>query len=97
MMAPGGLGGAGGGGNSWAPQFVSFCIIVPLIGYGKPLSHYVTVFLAGWSMYYFILRSQEISNWIFNTVREIAAAFYYGPPSGEDIAVAIPYRIQIKA
>ena len=95
----GGPTGLGGGmmerdGSSWAPQFMSFCIIVPLIGYGKPLSHYVTVFLSGWTMYYFILRAKEISDWLCNSFRETAAAFYYGPPSGEDIMLAIPNRLQ---
>ena len=43
--------------NTWTPYFFSFAFIVPLVGYGKPISNYVTVFLSGWIVYYINLNA----------------------------------------
>ncbi len=60
----------------WVPYFLSFAVGVPLIGYGKPLSHYVNVFFAGFFSYYSLMQSEIIWDYIYNTLRHHCHTIY---------------------
>ncbi len=88
----------GADGMKWTPYLLCFFVGVPLIGYGKPLSHYFTVFVAGFTAFYSLMKAEAIWWTVYDYARHHVHTIYdllmYRGSLGNQFLEALPAPVR---